>query len=311
MGSKTLSVLMTNYNHGKYIKEALEAILSQSFKPLEVLVVDDASVDNSVEIIKEIAAKNPNLRLIRNEENKGAVANYNKLLHEAKGDYIVGAASDDKMLPGFFEKSMALLEKYPQAGLCCSNPVFFRDNGELIKEEKINISAQPDYIPAGKVMDKLKNKYFLIAGNTSIINRKEMLLAGGYIEELRWHCDWFASYIIALRKGICYLPEGLASLRVLPKSYSTSGTKATESQEKVITDILNILNAKKYVDVAEKFRESKIMSIYGIDLIKVMMKNREYRKYYSIRVLWYSLRQLLKKVVPIRLAHYVKSRGLG
>ena len=62
----TLSVVMCNYNHGHYIQEALQAILSQSFPPLEVIVIDDGSTDNSVQIIGGIAEKNPTVKFYRN-----------------------------------------------------------------------------------------------------------------------------------------------------------------------------------------------------------------------------------------------------
>jgi len=131
MQHSTLSVIMPNYNHGKYIGEALNAILSQSYRPVEVIVIDDASTDNSVEIIQQFARKNSLVRFERNEKNMGVVKTSLKLLNMARGDYIYDAAADDKVLPGLFEKSMNLLERHPNAGLCSALSI-------RIDEESLN-----------------------------------------------------------------------------------------------------------------------------------------------------------------------------
>jgi glycosyltransferase involved in cell wall biosynthesis len=71
MGHNTLSVIMVNYNHGKFIGEALDAILSQSYRPMEIIVIDDASTDNSLEIIQQFVRRDLIIRLIRREKNMG------------------------------------------------------------------------------------------------------------------------------------------------------------------------------------------------------------------------------------------------
>ena len=97
----TLSVVMSNYNHSHYIQEALQAILSQSFSPLEVIVIDDGSTDNSVQIIERIAKKNPTVKFYRNVENEGVWHSSNKGAKIATGEYIYFCAADDRVCPGF------------------------------------------------------------------------------------------------------------------------------------------------------------------------------------------------------------------
>ena len=123
MTSPTLSVITANYNHAHLIGEALDAILRQSLRPLELIVVDDGSTDNSVEVIERFARRDTTIRLVRNERNMGAQLTSNRGLQHASGAYMYFAAADDRILPGFFEKSIALLTQYPQAGLCCCAPL--------------------------------------------------------------------------------------------------------------------------------------------------------------------------------------------
>ncbi len=128
-----LSIVLLNYNHARYIGEALQAILGQSYKPWEVIIVDDASTDNSIDVIEKFIRRDPTVRLLKNEHNMGVERSANRGLEYASGDYIFSAAADDKILPGLFEKSIRMLALYPQAGLCCSDAVNF--NSLVLEQE--------------------------------------------------------------------------------------------------------------------------------------------------------------------------------
>ena len=116
MSTANLSVVLANYNHARYLPRALDAILSQSVRPREVIVIDDASTrDNSLEVLDGYARRDPIVRVVRNETNLGVVATYNKVVGFASGEYLFLAAADDYVLPGFLEKC---------ARLCSLRPAF-------------------------------------------------------------------------------------------------------------------------------------------------------------------------------------------
>jgi len=148
MTKKTLSVVIPNYNYGHYIGRMLESIFNQSFPATEVVVMDDASTDDSVSVIRGLMKKYPNLRLIQNEKNIGPIPSGRRLIAAASGDYVFPCASDDWILPGFFEKSMKLLAQFPQAGLCCSDCEVF-DGNKYIKNNKY-LSNKAAYLPPVK-----------------------------------------------------------------------------------------------------------------------------------------------------------------
>ncbi|MEW6419823.1 MAG: glycosyltransferase [Nitrospirota bacterium] len=292
MSKPTLSVIMPNYNHAHYIREALEAILSQSYRPLEVIVVDDASTDNSVEIIEQFVKRGPIVRLIKNEKNMGAVHTAQKLLNFARGGYIYGASADDKILPGFFEKSMNLLSQYPQAGLCCSDPVFFDDKTGVISENRFRVSSTPCFFSPDAIVKLIKKTPFWIAGHTSIIKRTSFLETGGLIPELKWHCDWFAILVIAFRYGICYIPEPLASLRVHPNSYSK--VRDWPFQREVLTHLITLLKSPAYRDVLPYFQRSGVMSHFGDDVVRVVKGNP---KHWDIQTIMLIRKPLWNEVI--------------
>jgi len=141
-----LSVIMSNYNHSRYIGEALQAILSQSYRPMEVIVVDDASTDNSVEVIQKFADRDTIIHFIRNKKNMGAIYDIHKLLKLAKGDYIYAAAADDWILPGFFEKAMNVALQYPQAGIIFGQMLIFNAEGGGIGFEEVPNWKETKYV---------------------------------------------------------------------------------------------------------------------------------------------------------------------
>src|SRR5215475_13259344 len=102
----TLSIVIPNYNHGEYLSAAVNAILKQSAQPAEVVIVDDGSTDNSVQILQRLAAENPVIRLHQNQRNQGAVFTINRGIDLATSEYVFCAAADDVVMPGFLEKSL-------------------------------------------------------------------------------------------------------------------------------------------------------------------------------------------------------------
>src|SRR5262245_42051285 len=101
-GGPSISVILPNFNHGKFVGAALRALLSQSRAPAEIIFIDDASTDDSLSVIREIAATNPCIRVIENATNLGVVRSQQRGLEIATGDFIYLAAADDWVMPGFF-----------------------------------------------------------------------------------------------------------------------------------------------------------------------------------------------------------------
>jgi len=90
----TLSITLTNYNHAQYVGQALKAMLEQPVKPLELVVIDDASTDNSTEVIRRFVEKDPIVQLVQNKQNNGGIVSTNWHLHRAMGNYHYAAAAD-------------------------------------------------------------------------------------------------------------------------------------------------------------------------------------------------------------------------
>lgn len=109
------SVVMSVYNGEVYLKEAIDSILQQSYENFELIIIDDASTDGSLEII--FSYKDPRIVLIQNEKNLFLAASLNKGIHIAKGKYIVRMDADDISMKDRLLKQVSFMESNPQIGI--------------------------------------------------------------------------------------------------------------------------------------------------------------------------------------------------
>ena len=113
MQKPKVSVLMPTYNIAEFLGKAIESILSQSFIDFEFIIVDDGSTDDSTRVLGEYAEKDPRIRIIRNEQNKGIVYSLNRGLKECRGEYIARMDADDIALRDRLERQIAVMEADP------------------------------------------------------------------------------------------------------------------------------------------------------------------------------------------------------
>lgn len=216
-----LSVLVPNFNHGRFLRESLPAVLRSRELPAEVIVIDDHSSDESWPVLEEIGRSDQRVEIHRNSENLGVVATIGRLLQLATGDYVYFAAADDLVLPGFFERSMTILGSNPEAGMCSTRSrMIDADGHDLGVLPAPFISDGPIYLPPALVRELLASVGAWFQGNTVIMRREALVDAGGYHPELESFTDSFAAHVVALRNGACYIPEPLATWRILPDTYS-------------------------------------------------------------------------------------------
>jgi len=112
-----VSVLMSVYNGERYLREAVESILDQTFADFEFIIVDDGSTDNTWQILQSYAASEPRIVLVQNETNVGVPGSLNRGLGLARGQYIARMDADDVSLPERLAKQVAFLDEHDEVGV--------------------------------------------------------------------------------------------------------------------------------------------------------------------------------------------------
>jgi glycosyltransferase involved in cell wall biosynthesis len=129
-----VSVGLPVYNGERYIKDAIQSILRQTFTDFELIISDNASTDDTERICRGFAEQDRRIRYDRNPHNLGAAANYNRVFALSTGKYFKWAAHDDVCAPAYLAKCVDILERYPSVVLCYPRAKIIDDTGIPIKD---------------------------------------------------------------------------------------------------------------------------------------------------------------------------------
>lgn len=168
-----ISVIMPCFNAAEYIRSAVSSIVNQTYADWELIIVDDASHDRSVEIIESL--KDSRIVLIKQPVNKGYPSAMNLGIEVAKGEFIARMDADDICLPSRFEDQLKVLSKNPTASFCGTNRFRITPGGKMY----IDKLGSPERIKWESWEDLMNGKRIFTDASV-IIKRKTILEAGGY-----------------------------------------------------------------------------------------------------------------------------------
>ena len=123
-----LTIGIPVYNGEKFLEEKITSILNQDFVDFELIISDNASTDSTKEICSKFATNDKRVRFFSHKKNLGANWNFDFILKKAKGEYFMWTATDDKILPEFYEKNIEILEKNPTIVCSASQVKYFGEN---------------------------------------------------------------------------------------------------------------------------------------------------------------------------------------
>ena len=293
----SLSVLIPNYNHAAYLVESLESAVSQSCQPAAIHVIDDASTDRSVEIIRSYVQRFPQVHLIQKKKNCGVSANINEFLPQLQGSHFLILPADDYLLPGAVERAHDLLSKHPDAGLCLMDLLDLFPGGEQ-RYFGYRLSPQPAYFPPTQAPLAIRGRG--LAGQC-FFHLDGLRRMGGFPPSLRWHGDHFAASVLAARYGLCYVPKAGGVFRKLPTSWSAEGVQGPAQQE-VMASFLDYLFRPEYADIKSALRDSHVLAIFDRGLFSALWRNPGYRYFltpsFTARLILRRARRALRHPVP-------------
>jgi glycosyltransferase involved in cell wall biosynthesis len=128
----TVSIGIPVYNGEKYLRQALDSLLAQTYQDFELVISDNASTDRTGKICEEYRDKDPRIRYYRNQVNAGAPLNFNRVFELSKGEYFKWAAYDDLHGASFLEKCVRVLDQDPSVVLCHSKTGRIDENGTFL-----------------------------------------------------------------------------------------------------------------------------------------------------------------------------------
>jgi glycosyltransferase involved in cell wall biosynthesis len=210
MENPKVSVLIPSFNQENVIEQTVTSALAQNYDNLEVVVSDDASVDRTPQILREIHGKYPErLRVFLHQVNLGVTKNHTRGLLECRGDFIAFQDGDDLFLPGKIEKQLAFMMQHPDCTISFHDvDVFDSETGKTLY-----LWSQRFGRREGGMYELVRYGNYL--SSVSVMVRRTHLPEYGYDDRIRIGSDWLL-WLEVLSRGkgkICYLDEILARYR--------------------------------------------------------------------------------------------------
>lgn len=228
MSLPRVSIICLCYNHERFLKEALDSALAQTYPNLELIVVDDSSTDNSPTIISEYCSQFPQIRYISTGQNVGNTKAFNIGWRASEGEFIIDFATDDVLLPDRVMKQvnhfLALDKSY---GVVYSDAAYIDDQSRFLYLHSQKYKPATD----GNVFREVLKRYF-ICPPTMMLRREVLEQLNGYDEALAY--EDFDFWVRSARNwNYSYLPEVTTKRRLhhnsLSVQYYTSDGKMLRS----------------------------------------------------------------------------------
>jgi glycosyltransferase involved in cell wall biosynthesis len=205
MKEPLVSVIIPNYNYGRYLRQTLESVFSQTYKHLEVVVVDDGSKDDSEIIVKSYSGR---VRFVQ-QKNQGVSAARNRGVKESTGELIAFLDADDLWLPTKLEKQIQRMVQDPAIGLVhCA----FQEIDASGKPLEVFLEGMEGWV--SREMLLFERPVVLATGSTGLVRRTTFENVGGFDVKLCTSADWDFCYRISRLQRIGFVPEPLILYRV-------------------------------------------------------------------------------------------------
>ncbi len=274
--NKKVSVIMPSYNYDKYITEAIDSVLRQTYKNWELIIVEDGSTDRSLEIIEGYAARYADkisFYTHPGNENKGLKEAYQLGLKKVTGEYVSFLESDDTLHPESLKKRIEVFQQYPDVG-------FVYSDVELSGPESYWLNRNKKWIAeyrrrSRSCMEDSSFSSELLRGNfictfSCVMIKKNILLQDDLNvpqEYLRWLDLWLYE-ALSQRTKFYYLSENLTYWTIHPKSQNSTNT---DKEQKRVS-----LKYKRYLTFLKKraYKRKKVTKAFLIyrDIVKWFSK---------------------------------------
>ena len=239
----TVSVCMITYNHGPYIRQAIESVLMQKCTfSFDVIIGEDCSTDNTGAICREYASSHPNIRLLSQDSNLGMLPNLFRTVEACTGEYIAYCEGDDYWSdPEKLQKQFDFLERNPAYGMVCTDySKYFQDTG-IFKRKCFNLLRYKSEVSFADYLTDMST-----IGTVTVMARRELVTRYMAETDLATRIRFYVGdsplwLFIAAKSRIAVLPFETAVYRIL-----TSSACHISSDEEHYRFVMNGLDTAEY-----------------------------------------------------------------
>lgn len=265
-----VSVIIPNYNHGRFLDARIRSVLNQTLRDIEVVFLDDASTDDSLNVLRKYR-RDPRLRLVCNETNSGnPFLQWNKGVDLARGEYTWIAESDDCADAHFLSTMVSCLDRNPAASVAYSNSWLIDDNDNIIGSMNRFYSNLPDswrwlydYVNSGdaecaqylSIMNTIPN------ASAVVFRRERYLRIGGADPALRLCGDWLLWARMLMASHVAFVSQHLNRFRMHSGNVRTSSRQDGTDVKEAYVVVAEIL---RRVTVSDRQHRRSCLALAGL-----------------------------------------------
>ena len=258
MDQKLISVIMSVYNGEKYLVQAIDSILNQTYQNFEFIIIEDCSTDNSLDILEEYAKKDSRIKIIKKEKNigiKGFIENLNLGISIAKGKYIARMDQDDVSLPERFQKQVDFLENNPEITLVGAQLNLINEQNK-ITGEAIAALQHRDIVKRITSQIQLFHPVIMFRKDQNIQYREKFI-----------YCEDYDLYLNLITQGkkLANINEKLLHYRILESSISRKGDNFVKKLMVEKALYFYKLRKENGQDLYETFNNEEVLEINNFE----------------------------------------------
>lgn len=232
-----ISLVMPNYNHAGYLRASIGGMLAQTRPADEIIIIDDASDDDSVAEIERLTRGAANVRIVRNQVRQGTVNALNDGLALASGDLIAFLGADDQVQPGFLATLAPLMERYPEAAIGCARVEILDNAGAKAgKRPIIRPRASAGHVSPDALRRQLRHADNFFLGQVTLYRSARLRELGAFDKSLGSLSDGMVLRRMAVRWGYVFTPAVLGIWRVHGRNFSVTSVADPKRVEEMISD---------------------------------------------------------------------------
>lgn len=272
---KKVSIITASYNYENYIKETIESVIAQTYQDWEMIIVDDGSIDNSVEIINSYCEKDSRIKLYQHEngQNRGLSETIKLGIKKAESEWIVFLESDDTITPDYLEEKFKIVEKYPQTGFIYNNTNLFGD------EERIQfmndyfkvLSVELEKYSFPTNISESYEKFNPVPTFSCVMLKKKLFEGLDFNTPIKPWLDWYLWAQIAQKNEFYFIDKKLTNWRMHKDSYNSEEKTLLQrlrwehlfykmsKGSNIVFEILFILNFMRKHFIRIHFKQRKIL----------------------------------------------------
>lgn len=237
-----VSVVVTSYNHARFLKARMDTLLAQTYPDIELWAIDDKSTENNVEILRGFEGKR-GLRLVLHERNAGLIPTMNECIALSTAEFLVIAQCDDECDPRLIERLMAAMREHPSAGLAFSRSALMDAEGRplgddfAMREAAFRARCAQDTLIKGPEMAKFLLHSCVIPNMSAVVLRRRCLesVGGTFSSDYQVCVDWQFFFRVAEAWDVAYVAEPLNRFR------QHAATVRHRANDRVVNEYLRLL----------------------------------------------------------------------